>query len=71
MPDEIYCLPSTQHVALLFFPGPKIVANRIAEDVANSDLLASLLRGLRRSIEARYFASGIRKILARDAIAVS
>ena len=71
MPDKFYSLPSTKHVALLFPPGPKGAANRIAEDVANSDLLASLSRCLRRIIEAWYFASGIRKILARNEIAVS
>ena len=71
MPDKFYSLPSTKHVALLFPPGAKGAANRFAEGLAISDSVANLSRGLRRSIEARYFASGIRKILARNEIAIS
>ncbi len=70
MPDKFYSLPSTKHVALLFSPGAKGAANRIAEDVAISDLAVDLSWSLRRSIEAWYFASGIRKILAQNEIAV-
>jgi hypothetical protein len=71
MPDKLYSLPFFKYVAWLFSLVPKGAANRIAEGLAISDLVASLSRGLRRSIEVRYFASGIRKILARNEIAIS
>jgi hypothetical protein len=71
MADKLYSLPFFKYVVWLFSLVPKGAANRIAESLAISDLAASLSRGLRRSIEARYFASGIRKILARNEIAVS
>jgi hypothetical protein len=70
MADKFYSLPISKLVELLFLLTPKGAANRIAEDLANDDLLDRFSYGLRR-FEAQHFASGIGKILARNAIAIS
>jgi len=71
MADKFYSLPFFNYETWLFSLVPTDVANRIAGSLANSDLCPGLSRGLRRDIEARYFASGIGKIFARNKSAVS
>jgi len=71
MADKIYSLPIPKHIGVLFPLVLNSATKRIAEDLAISDLFAGLSCGLRRIIEAQYFASGIKKILTRSEIVVS
>lgn len=71
MADKFHFLPFPKHAVLLLPIAPKGAENRIAEDLVISDLLAGLSFSLKPIFETQHFVSGIRKILARNKIAVS
>ena len=75
MADKFHSLPIPKYIARLFPLALKGAANGIGEDfyfhLAIGDGLARLSSTLRPIFKARYFASGIGKIVARREIAVS